>query len=154
MTIRKKILLFSTLALGAFLAAVYFASRFALLNGFARIESNHAREKVLRLRDSISDEQDRLAIMARDYSQWDRTYDFMRSHDPDFVRTELAEQTFNIIHINAFLLLDTKGAVVVHKTVGNLPLQDSDIASISAAYRPERKNSSVTGILQLRGHVL
>ena len=154
MTIRKKILLFSTLALGAFLAAVYFASRFALFNGFARIESNYAREKVTRLRDSIADEQDRLAIMARDYSQWDRTYDFMQSHDPDFVRTELAEQTFNIIHINAFLLLDTKGSVIVHKTAGNLSLEDSDIASIAAAYHPDHKNSSLTGILQVRGHAL
>ena len=77
MTIRKKILLFSTLALGAFLTAVYFASRFALLNGFARLESNYAREKIVRLRDSVADEQERLAIMARDYSQWDRTYEFM-----------------------------------------------------------------------------
>jgi diguanylate cyclase (GGDEF)-like protein len=36
MTIRKKILLFSALALGAFLAAVYLVSRFALLSGFSR----------------------------------------------------------------------------------------------------------------------
>jgi diguanylate cyclase (GGDEF)-like protein len=36
MTIRKKILLFLALALGAFLAVVYLVSRFALLGGFSR----------------------------------------------------------------------------------------------------------------------
>ena len=154
MTIRKKILLFSALALGAFLTAVYFASRFALLNGFARIEGNYAREKVLRLRDSIAEEQDRLAIMARDYAQWDRTYDFMQSHNQDFVRTELTEQSFNIIHINAFLLLDPKGSVVLHESVGSLSLENADIASIAAAYHPERRNSSLTGLIQVRGHLL
>ena len=154
MTIRKKILLFSALALGAFLTAVYFASKFALLNGYARLESNYAREKVLRLRDSVADEQGRLAIMARDYAQWDRTYEFMESRSQDFVRTELTEQTFNIIHINAFILLDTKGSVVITKTMGSLALQDPDVALISAAYQPEQKNQPVTGILQVRGHLL
>jgi sensor domain CHASE-containing protein len=42
MTIRKRILLYSALALGAFLAAVYFVSRFSLMNGFSRLESNYA----------------------------------------------------------------------------------------------------------------
>src|SRR5579864_6995029 len=44
MTIRRKILLFSALALGAFLAAVYLVSRFALLNGFARLERVRPRQ--------------------------------------------------------------------------------------------------------------
>jgi len=154
MTIRKKILLFSALALGAFLTAVYIASKFALLNGYARLESNYAREKVLRLRDSVADEQDRLAIMARDYAQWDRTYDFMQSRNQDFVHTELTEQTFNIIHINTFILLDTKGSVVINRTTGSVALQDSDVALIAAAYQPEPRNQPVTGILQVRGHLL
>ena len=51
MTIRKKILLYSALALSAFLAAVYVVSRFALLNGFSRLESNYARENVHRLQN-------------------------------------------------------------------------------------------------------
>src|SRR5947207_5765266 len=153
MTICKKILLFSALALGAFLTAVYFASRFALLSGFARLESNYAREKVLRVHDAVADEQDRIAIMARDYAQWDRTYDFMQTRNQDFVRTELTEGTFNIIHINIFLLFDRNGIVVLNKASGGLPLHQTDVASIAAAYQPERGQNAVTGILDIRGHI-
>src|SRR5438552_15259131 len=105
MTIRKKILLYSALALGAFLAAVYLASRFALLSGFTRLESNYARENVHRLQNEMENEQARLAIMARDYAQWDRTYDFMKSLKSGYARTELTDETFNIIRINVFALV-------------------------------------------------
>jgi diguanylate cyclase (GGDEF)-like protein len=155
MNIRKKILLFSALALGAFLTAVYFASRFALLNGFARLESNYARERVQRLRAGLADEQGRVAIMARDYAQWDRTYEFMQSHSTDFVRTELTDETFNIIHINVFLLLDRNRRVVLQKGLGGLPLQPSDFAAIAAAYQPDReRKAEAHGLLQVRGHIL
>jgi len=73
MTIRKRILLYSALALGAFLAAVYFVSRFALLNGFSRLESNYAYESVRRLQNHLENEQTQLTTVARDYAQWDRT---------------------------------------------------------------------------------
>ena len=92
MTIRRKILLFSALALGAFLAAVYLVSRFALLNGFARLESEAARENIHHLQNGLKNEQSQLEIMARDYAQWDRTYDFMEKGDPDY------EREINIVH--------------------------------------------------------
>src|SRR5215472_12151263 len=60
MTIRKKILLFSALALGAFLAAVYLVSRFALLNGFARLESASGQENVRRIKNGFESEQTQL----------------------------------------------------------------------------------------------
>jgi len=154
MTIRKKILLFSALALGAFLTAVYFASRFALLNGFSRLESNYAREKVRRLQDGLADEHGRLAIMARDYAQWDRTYDFMQSRNSEFVRTELTDDTFSIIHINVFLLLDRNGKVVLQKGLGVWSLPPDDLAAI-AAFRPQRyRDSEGNGLLQIRGRIL
>src|SRR6266568_4534799 len=154
MTIRKKILLYSALALSAFLAAVYVVSRFALLNGFSRLESNYARENVHRLQNEMQNEESRLAIMARDYAQWDRTYDFMQSHNSDYVRSELTEDTFNIIHINIFLLLDRNGNVVLQKGLGGWSIQPSDLSNIAAAYRPKSRDSELNGILDLRGRLL
>ena len=154
MTIRKKILLYSALALSAFLAAVYLASRFALLNGFSRLESNYARENVHRLQNELHNEQTRLAIMARDYAHWDRTYDFMRSHNSDYVRTELTDDTFNITHINVFLLLDQSGSVVLQKGLDGWVLQPGDLATIATAYQAKTlhsRDSEVNGILELRG---
>src|SRR5439155_5431370 len=94
MTIRKKILLFSALALGVFLAAVYLVSRFALLNAFSRLESDYASENIRHLKNALQNEQSQLEVVARDYAEWDRTYDFIQKHDPAFVRSELTEDTF------------------------------------------------------------
>jgi diguanylate cyclase (GGDEF)-like protein len=155
MTIRKKILLFSALALGAFLTAVYFASRFALLSGFARLESNYAREKVHHLQDALADEQGRVAIMARDYAQWDRTYDFMQSRNPDYIRTELTDDTFNIIHISLLVLLDRNGKVVLQKGVGGWSLQEHELAAVAGGHQLARDHSSqANGFLEMRGHIM
>ncbi len=158
MTIRKKILLFSVLALGAFLAAVYLVSRFALLNGFARLENNYVRENIHHLQNEMQNEQSRLEIMARDYAQWDRTYSFMETHDPDYVRTELTDDTFKIVRINVFALLDSSGRMAFHKNVGNWVLDESDlraIAGVPDSAQPRRvDNSAMNGILELKGRLL
>ena len=120
MTIRKRILLYSALALGAFLAVVYFVSRFALLNGFSRLERNYAYGSVRRIQNHLENEQTQLATVARDYAQWDRTYEFMSRRRRSYVRTELTDDTFNIIHINLFLLLDRSGRIILSKEVGKL----------------------------------
>ena len=159
MTIRKKILLFSALALGAFLAAVYLASRFALLNGFSRLESNYARENLRHLQNEVENEQSRLEIVSRDYAQWDRTYDFMQTRNPEYVRTELTEAAFNIIHINFFVLLDPSGQVVLQKNRNGWTLDDDDLAAIAAArdsIKPVRgaQNPGSSGILELNGRLV
>ncbi|HEY8670560.1 MAG TPA: CHASE4 domain-containing protein, partial [Terriglobales bacterium] len=159
MTIRKKILLFSALALGAFLAAVYLASRFALLNGFSRLEKNYARENVHRLQSELENEQAQVATMARDYAQWDRTYDFMKTGNMDYVRAELADDTFNVIRIDVLVLLDQSGHAVFHKSMGGGSLQGKGLAAIAAARQlgqssrqsPGQSRRSEVGIIELDG---
>jgi len=138
MTIRRKILLFSALALGAFLAAVYLVSRFALFNGFSRLEGEAARENIYHLQNGLKNEQSQLEIMARDYAQWDQTYNFMDTHSPDYVRTELTNDTFKIIHINLFVLYDETGRVVLYKSFGDWPLGEHDLQRIGQCSRTSR----------------
>jgi diguanylate cyclase (GGDEF)-like protein len=156
MTIRKRILLYSALALGAFLAAVYFVSRFALMNGFSRLESNYAYESVRRLQNHLENEQTQLATVARDYAQWDRTYEFMARRNKDYVRSELTDDTFNIIHINLFLLLDRSGRPTLSKEAGNWPIGQSNLAAIAAAYTSSpahARNSPLSGLLEINGRL-
>jgi diguanylate cyclase (GGDEF)-like protein len=157
MTIRKKIVLFSALALGAFFVALYLVCRFALLNGFTRLESDYARENIHHLQNELTNQQSQLELMARDYGQWDRTYDFMESKDPEYVRTELTDDTFKIIHINIFLLLDPSGQLVVHQSLGSLTPDAGDLQTITIARlnAPTDGNgpSPASGILQLKGRV-
>lgn len=155
MTIRRKILLFSALALGAFLAAVYLVSRFALLNAFARLESESAQNNIHHLQNGVKNEQSQLEIMARDYAQWDRTYDYMQSHDAGYVRTELTNDTFKIIHINLFALFDDAGHLVLHKNVGDWSPSDKDLQRIAEVQQSPQgappRGVPLNGILDLDG---
>src|SRR6266567_3576073 len=158
MTIRKKILLFSALALGAFLAAVFLLSRFALLHGFSRLEKNYARESVYHLQNELDNEKSRLEIMARDYAQWDRTYEFMARENPEYIRTELTDDTFKIIRIGFFALLDNSGRVVFQKSVGELKVDEDGLRAIAAVQDSPRKTSRGTsglnGTLEMRGRLI
>jgi diguanylate cyclase (GGDEF)-like protein len=156
MTIRKRILLYSALALGAFLAAVYFVSRFALLNGFSRLESNYAHESVRRLQNHVQAEEDQLVTMARDYAQWDQTFDFMVRHNSSYVHDELTDDTFNIIHINLFMLLDNAGNVVFHKDSHDWPINQKSLADISMAYLSTAagaQHQASAGLLDVNGRM-
>ena len=156
MTIRKKIILFSALALGAFFVALYLVSRFALLNGFARLESNYAHENVQHLQNELEKEQKQVQLMARDFGEWDRTYEFMDSRDPAYVRSELSDDTFKIMGVNLFVLFDPSGQPVVHKSVGSWIPGPSDLQAIAKAQlnTPDSAHLSASaGVLELQGRI-
>lgn len=154
MTIRKKILLFSALALGAFLAAVYTVSRFALLNGFARLESESARANIRHLTNGLQMEQSQLETVARDYSQWDQTYNFMESRDPGYIRAELTNDSFKIIRINFFALYDAAGNLVVCRTQGNWSPDADDLQNIANIQKQATADRPLRGMLDLQGTLM
>lgn len=154
MTIRKKIILFSALALGAFFVALYLVSRFALLNGFTRLESDYARENVRRLQNEVEKEQVQLQVMARDYGDWDRTYNFMETRDPEYVRSEITEATFKTINVDLFVLLDKSGQLVLEQNAGDWKPDIGDLQTIAVARlnAPDDDNGARpgSGILELK----
>lgn len=154
MTIRKKILLFSALALGGFLLAVYIASRFAFLNGVTRLEGEFARQSIYRLAKGLDNEEFELNIMARHYADRDRTYDFMENHDPIYIRQEITDATFKTIRVEGIVLLNQAGHVVYSSLIGHRALDRDDLERIVAAERwgeksGKRKNG-MFGVLELK----
>jgi diguanylate cyclase (GGDEF)-like protein len=158
MTIRKKILLFSALALGAFLAAVYLLSRFALLQAFARLESDSARETISHMQSGLRNEQSHLEILTVDYGQWDRTYNFMENRDPGYVRTELTPDSLKGIQVNLVALFDQSGRVVVNRSSGGWVADDDDLRRIEEVQQRADaaglKDTHLNGILELKGRLI
>jgi diguanylate cyclase (GGDEF)-like protein len=155
MTIRKKILLFSALALGAFLAAVYLVSRFALLNGFARLESESGGENIRRIKNGFESEQTQLETIAQDYAQWDRTYAFMDTRDPAFVREELTNGAFKLMRVGFLALFDPSGNLVLYRDSGDWELDRSDLETVAMPIQAaDARNRSVQGFLDLKGRMM
>src|SRR5438270_9509611 len=157
MTIRKKILIFSALALGAFLAAVYLLSRFALLKAFARLENDSARETISQMQNGLRNEQSHLEILTVDYGQWDRTYNFMENRDPGYVSTELTPESLKGIHVNFVALFDQSGKLVVDRSSGAWGADDDDIQRIErirqGAEAAGLKDAPLNGILEVKGRL-
>ncbi|MBV9181799.1 MAG: diguanylate cyclase [Acidobacteria bacterium] len=157
MTIRKKILIFSALALGGFLLAVYIASRFAFLNGVTRLEGQFARENIYRLEKLLDKEKFELDTMARDYAQSDRTYDFMESHDAASMRKELSDATFKTIRVDAIVVINRAGQVAYSSRIGHRTVDRDDLARILDAERWSERSgkhtSGIYGTLELKGGI-
>ena len=157
MTIRKKIVIFSALALGVFFLGLYLFSRFAVLDDFARLESESAVRNVHHLQNEMANQQAQLDLMARDYARWDRTYDFMKSQAPDYVRSEVTDDTFKLIHVNLFLLIDQYGELVLRRSVGDWKPDAGDLQTLVDARlnAPATMGaaSAVSGIVEIKGRI-
>jgi diguanylate cyclase (GGDEF)-like protein len=158
MTIRKKILLFSAVALGGFLAVVYLTSRFALLRSFSRLEAELAQESIYRLEKALDNEEITLDVLARNYGEWDRTYDFMESRNPQYIREELTDESFKVIHVDGVVLLNNRGEVVFSKYLGHPGLDRYDLETIAGVERVGREQgklqSGIQGLLELEGRLV
>ena len=157
MTIRKKILLFSAVALGAFLAAVYIVSRFALLSGFARLETDSAHDNIQHLQSAVQNEQDHLEILARDYAQWDDTYTFMQTADPQYALRQLSRDSFKVMRVDFFALLNPSGQVVLNLDLGDPSLSAAVLDNLTFLRDRDQKlglQSSAKGILKENGRLL
>jgi diguanylate cyclase (GGDEF)-like protein len=157
MTIRKKIVIFSALALGVFFVALYLVSRFALLNGLSRLESEGAGRNVYRLQNEMANQRGQLDLVARDYAQWDLTYDFMKSRNPDYIRSEVTDDTLKLVHVNLFLLIDQYGELVLKRSVGDWKPDSGDLqiladARLNAPATTGGANA-VSGILEIKGRI-
>ncbi|HEX7895389.1 MAG TPA: diguanylate cyclase [Terriglobales bacterium] len=157
MTIRKKIILFSALALGCFLAAVYLLSRFALNRGFARLESQSAQQTVQHLRNAFDNEQNNLEMMARDYAQWDSTYDFIQSDGADYVRSTVTDDTLKVLRVNLIAIFNRNGNLVLFKSVGNSSVGGDDLQMLQNAdneYLHQGHPIRLNGVVRLQGRLL
>lgn len=158
MTIRKKILLFSALALGAFLTAVSLVSRIALLKAFARLEADSARENVSRMHGAVASERSKLAILAIAYGQWDQTYKFMAGQDPAFADSEFSPAALKRIHVDCIALFDPADKLVLYRGIRDWSAIPADVHEIASAHEQvvskSGKNVASSGILDLDGRLL
>lgn len=117
-------------ALFAVLAVAQFAvEQRMLLPSFATLERQAAHQDMERVARAFDREFETLAVISRDWGNWVETWDFMRTRDMKFVRTNLSLPEIASLQINALAVYDTEGRIVLslgRDDVTQLPM-DIDI---------------------------
>lgn len=151
MTIRKKIILFSALALGAFLAIVFFVSRFALMKAFVRLDGDAAQTTVHQMRSALEHKHNNLEAVAHDYAQSDAAYDFLQSKNPEYAKTVLTPDALKALHVDLVAILDNSNNLAFYRIVSSWLPDAAELQAITSRYKA---GVSSRGVLEIGGHVL
>lgn len=97
-------------ALFAVLAAAQFGvQQRILLPSFAAIERQEAQKDMARVVHTIDREIDLLSITAADYSNWKDTYQFMQDRNPEYVTTNLTDDSIGVLRVNVMAFVAPDG---------------------------------------------
>lgn len=101
----RYLLVCSVLA-GLLLAVGAALSRSRIERAFRDIETRHAQDAVLRARDAIREELDRMASACQDWGDWDDLYRYCAGANPDFPNANIMPRTHEVLRLNYILILD------------------------------------------------
>src|SRR5947209_7285181 len=133
MTIRKKIILFSALALGAFLAAVYLVAQFALMETFARLEGEFAENTVHQIRNALDHKQSNLDTLAQYYAQSGAASELFQGKNSDSQATAFTPEALKNLDIAFIAMVDAGNNLTFFKSAGSLSPDATQLQTIAAA---------------------
>jgi PAS domain S-box-containing protein len=115
MTLRKKTLITIGLVLLCSIAILYLILRSLFLGGFLALEEQEARREVERARSMIADDLARMSAVTGDWAGWDDTYAFIEDANPEYIRSNLVDQTFRQLDLNLMVFVHSSGRIVFAK---------------------------------------
>ena len=127
MTLRRKILLMTTIILTSLIMLIYTASQAILLQGFARLEEQDMARNVERALNALFSQLNLMATHMGDWAYWDDTYLFVQDGNQDYIDANLYNNTFATLGINMMLFFNTQDELVYAKAVDLYSGQDTHI---------------------------
>ena len=115
MQLRKKTLLIIGAALISLILVLYATASTILLHDFQNLEAQYVRQDVARALDALDDDLSSLDTSAQDYAEWDDTYSFVDTRNPNFVKSNFVDSTFVYLRLNFLVLLDSNGKTIFSK---------------------------------------
>ena len=157
MTLRKRTITIVGAAIFALMAILYVSSRTILLDSFIRLEEEATQRDVQRALNAFDNQVRELDTTADDWAAWDDTYRFMLTRDPEYLESNLVDDTFVTLRLNALLLVAPSGELVFGKAYDLREGEETSIAqSLLDHLSPEgllspagEPGSHVKGILSL-----
>jgi diguanylate cyclase (GGDEF)-like protein len=94
------------------LVILYTAAHHILLHSYEDLEENRTRDYTEQALSLIAGQLDELSNGVGDWAAWDETYAFIMTGDPDYVRRNIPDATFDNLRLNLMLFVNAPGRVV------------------------------------------
>ncbi len=99
--------------------ALLLSFEFTIMDSFSSLEQKYMERDVMRAEHAIHEELNRLVQIARDWGEWDATYEFVQNKDPGYITSNFALPTFQALQIAFLLIQDQNKTVIVGKGICN-----------------------------------
>lgn len=115
MRLRYKIFVIVAAALLSLVAVFYVISREKIQADFLKLEAKNSFDNLERTRNALQTIIDGLHTKSSDWAVWDDNYQFVQNHNPDFIESNLTDQSIVNLKLNGMAFLDLNGSVVYKK---------------------------------------
>lgn len=110
---------------GLYLGVMEGVHRRLIRPSFAAIERQDMLDSVHRCVEAIGSDISYLLKLNFDWSAWDKTYEFMATADPQFIRENLMDDWFEQMNVDVLYFIGVDGRVVWRRSVGELSGEDA-----------------------------
>ncbi len=136
---------------------IWFVDATVIKPAFDKLELNEATTDLARAKGGIESEISHLEALAGDWANWDDTYDYILSRNPQYITSNLAD--WNILerdsHINLCLITDSAGMVVYNQAFStelggyiDLPELSGTTPPVLALIKPAyEQGQTVSGVI-------
>jgi len=108
---QKTALVFAGLLIVLLVVVSIFAS-IVILSSYADLEQQYIEQDLQQAVIRIDDEGATLSAIVSDWGPWDDSYDFVQGSKPDFVRANLAPETYTNLRLNVILFINRSGSII------------------------------------------
>ena len=108
-TLARRILLASALALFGLWVALHVSSHQLLIGAFFELERVAMERRIERVQAAVEDSVESLKVQAADWACWDDTYAFLGDRNPAYAASNLSDARFETLRVDLLLLLDERG---------------------------------------------
>jgi len=134
MRLYPKMILIIACTFFALMSLLLFSFEFTIMDSFSSLEEKYTGRDLTRAYHAIEDEIRRLQQVATDWGEWDDTYNFVFTHDQEYVSSNLAPSTFEALNIAFYVVQDLSGTTIVSRGLSEQdgPLTNAPSGLVSA----------------------
>ena len=116
MSIRARTLILIAGTTVSLLAILYTISVLLFLGRFVALERREALRGLEQARNALANELDELDVFNHDWASWDDTFAFVQDGNPQYLESNLMDETFAGARLNLMLFLNRRGDLVFAKS--------------------------------------